>query len=436
MTNNQKKGVLIGIAVVVVLVIAVVIFGSKSSNPKEDNTAYKYIEDIPGCEFAVSKDRAEAATAVTEISKNVKFLDYETYSYRNGEDLYILFNMNDFIVIAKKGTSFNLSSTDVSESFANNNLQGIWFEETSKVKKKDNTYTVEVNAEVTITNTLYNDFKGKLVTIEDSEEEWALFTGYAYERDDSEETVKYIASSFVTVSNEYDVTYDTVLDIDTCTVVDVAETVPQKETESSAEEVVEEVAVEEPSETVSEEPDGESLSAESTRRQVVEDESLAYSSTKYSMLPVGSIGFMQIENEDTTYPEIAYINVIGINDSEETAKLIEEYTSNPDNKKFMMPEVPEGCHLESVEYKVRYASNERSYVNIKLMGVDGDVLRYRGLPYSSKTYDINKEITEENDWYDGYVAFFVVPNGCTEYSICAGGVPSIDQSAWYFVSTR
>ena len=177
----MKKYLPIGIAVIVLIsVIASVLFIKNMNKSSVNQGDYRLVTEVPGCEFEIDKARIDTSTAVTEISKQINFLDYETYSFKNGSDLFIMFNMRKYVIVAKKGTNFNLSSANLDQTLKENDLQGIWFKpiEKEKVKKNGNKYCVKVSAEVVITSSLYNDFEGELVTFEKDGEEWALFSGY------------------------------------------------------------------------------------------------------------------------------------------------------------------------------------------------------------------------------------------------------------------
>ena len=422
MTKTKKVILIAGVAFVLLAAVGIATLLKYNKKQGDVSADYLLIDDVPGCSFAVNKLQTDTATAVTEISKNISFTDYETYTYKNGKDLYIQFNMRRYVVIAKKGTNFFFSRNPVEQTLQLNNLQGIWFTpaEKSKLKKNGNTYALEVNAAVTITNTLYNDFKGTLTTFERDGAEWSLFVGYVQETDEeSVEMVKYIQHSFAPV-NDYrvDVT-DFKVDIETA-------------------EKIEEVEVTAPEEEASEEVK-ESLAAKKTEREVTEDKGTAYSSNKYSMLPVGATGYMDIVNEDVGNTEAAYIRITKVLNEEETRKKIDEIvTKNKEGQYASEIEVPENCHLEMIFYDVRYTSETKSYININLCSVDGSEFRYRGVKYSPKTYDLKTETKEENDWIVGKAVYFIVPNGCSKYGFkCSGIMDSPElQKAWFLVGDK
>lgn len=76
-------------------------------------------------------------------------------------------------------------------------------------------------------------------------------------------------------------------------------------------------------------------------------------------------------------------------------------------------DAPEGCMWHAVHYTVAYPQNVDGYVNVKIRGMDGENLRFRGIAYSHRSYDIKISDGE-------YYAFYAVPNGCPEYVLEIG----------------
>lgn len=52
--------------------------------------------------------------------------------------------------------------------------------------------------------------------------------------------------------------------------------------------------------------------------------------------------------------------------------------------------------------------------------MNGEPHIYNGNTYPVRTYDINHNITKKDGWQTGYVTFYAVPDGCTEYAIACG----------------
>lgn len=457
----RNKRNLIGI-VIVVLIFMVITTTFKSVETKTPSReGYKTITDVPGVEFAVKKELFETATAVMEISKNIEFLNYQTYSYKNGEDTYLLFNMNSYIVIAKKGTSFHFEQTGVEESLQNNSLNGIWFSASGKDAVKESSpdkYVIRVDAQVVINNGLYNDFTGNLVTLLKDDEEWTLFAGVTAANKESADIMDYISQTFA-FSEEIPVTKENcVVDEDgfltvieeesqtdtsqeedavqvTETEVSAEETTPDVMEETSAsEESIPAIEVKEPEEVIDEEKSTEinrKTTLTAINNQSIHEYSTAevYTSSVYSMLDVGYSGYMSLQNERGY--QNAYIKTTRLYSAEETKKIIEEYCRSGDSyyKEFT---APEGTHFEAIAYDVNYLGEPEAYVNIKLCGMDGEDLNYRGIHYSHMTYDIINQVSEKDGWRTGYICFYAVPNGCKEYALkCGEGDNTTSYAAYY-----
>lgn len=439
--KNKTNIIIVVIVAIVILAVLVSVIKPKEKIKDASASDYKLVTDVPGCEFEISKSISDNATAVTEISKNINFLNYETYSFKNGSDLFIIFNMKRYITIVKKGTHFNLSTDNIKDSLKANDLQGIWFTpiDKEKVQKNGNKYSVKVKAEVVITNELYNDFEGTLVTLEKDGEEWSMFTGYLNPEDkDSISMSNYIAKTFENAENYQVVQADFTIDVETDQVISInneeIET-PIQITEESIKEVSQTPKEDKKEEEAS---SSESLTASAKEREIVTDEKTAYSSSIYSMLPVNSIGYMDILNEDVGYLEPAYIKISKVYSEDETVTLINELKNMPGNEYISSIEIPDNCHLEAIMYDVRYTSQTESYIDIELASVDGDTFRHRGVKYNNDTYLAITETTSANDWKSGNIVLYVIPNGCYEYALQCTGIIKNDKNrpAWFKVCTK
>lgn len=443
MKKKSKCIVIIAILIFIITSTTIKVISSEEPIAKE---GYMEIKDVPGVTFLVKKSLSDVSTAVREISKNVKFIDYQTYSYKNGEDTYLLFNINQYIIVAKKGTNFNLS--EGTDSLLTQGLNGIWFTPLAEVVMDGDTYMVDVEAQVVITNELYNDFYGKLVTLADGEEEWALFAGCINNKDEAmNEMVEYIASSF-TYSEDTKIILDTyMVDIDD----GKAEKVSIEETETENEEILipiePETSVEsevmekdqdgqdnaeQPIEEPAEAPEENTFIVESNQTEYEKIDGKAYTSSIYSMLDVGDTGYTMIPSSTGTL-ENAYVKLTKRHSEAETKALIEEYIASG-NSYYKEFEAPKGMHFEAVSYDVKYETDAASYLNITVRGLDGEDLRHRGVVYSHRTYDIFCEEELADGWHTNRICFYAVPNGCTEYVLkCGDGDGGIICAAYYYL---
>ena len=74
----------------------------------------------------------------------------------------------------------------------------------------------------------------------------------------------------------------------------------------------------------------------------------------------------------------------------------------------------DGCTFHVAHYKLDMSNcMGTGYLNVKLRGMHGENLRFRGIEYTSRTYVIT--VSE-----DEYYCFYEVPNGCKEYVLECG----------------
>lgn len=443
--------------VVVALVVIFTVYSKSLKRETVSNTeGFVQITSVPGITFDVEKAYADVAQAVIEISENVNFLDYQTYTYKNGEDTYLLFNIRRYIAIAKKGTEYKLS--EGLDNLKYKSLDGIWFNPTDKVTSEGNKYTVPVIAEVVITNKVYNDYTGYLTTIEENGEEWTMFIGYVEKED---KTLSHTVASMclsntqkeaediytvdidepVYVVENTEPTNDEIIDpiiedpIDEPIVDDPIEEPIEEPIETLTEEPIEEpeeipvvepieeIPIEEPVEIPIEEPvitivdnGKETFAIQSNQKEVERESDKAYSSDIYSMLSVGDTGLMNLISDSAEYTE-AYVKPKKILDRKETQSRIQQYI-NRGCAYYEDFEIPKGSHLEACVYDVKFTT-EDTYLNITLKGLDGNKLVYQGIAYSTRTYDI---IYDDNKvgWNNDRIVYYYVPNGCTEYVLQFG----------------
>ena len=468
-------------ACVLLVVVIFVLLNSATTKAKAQTggrEGYTLIEAVPGVAFEVNENLADYATAVLEINQDVDFIKNASYSYKNGTDTYMLFNMAQYIVVAKKGTSFNLKDKDVTESLEKNSLNGIWFSNPSNVSKSENRCSADVVAQVVITNTIYNDFTGKLVTLTDGEEEWSLFVGSVNAQDETmAEMVKYVSNTFradASINGDSAAVYEVdeddgakLKEVETASITikslnseENTETSTEEVKEEPKEEVVEEKKEEpvtEPIEEPKEEPKEETSAKEEAPEvepepetkeeeaktpsiepakeiEIIKDHVLitennqkkpqykddkVYTSSIYSMLDIGQTCFVTASDQVMGGFKDVYIRLDKVNNEETTKKLIDDYIKSG-RAYYDEMEAPLGTHWESVSYSIKADNPDNFYINSRFVGLDGEKLKYRGISYSMKTYDINNVSKGSDGFSTGYVAFYAVPNGCFDYAIAFG----------------
>lgn len=476
------------------------------------------ITDVDGVSFGVVKDYAQTATAVTSISEDMEFVPDQTYLYKNGQDIYLLFNMNDYVVAAQKGTDFNLQAADnVQETLQGHDVLGIWFSRNDgKIPvetEKENGYTItsaEVNAQVTITENLYNDFFGKLVILNDGQNEWSVFVGakgeYAEDISAKKKDINAMAKSLVLAEKEpeeekptgitlggistesEDETAETTVETQSAVIeptIETAETRAEESTEVVETETVEsestveiesdEIILVEETETEEErveettietEPIEESIelieetvleTENTTEAAAVEDTSIeaeketetdtdeldetksvaepkekgisnlnlnnqlqkanagVLNTSIYSMANIGetvSVEYFNTAKEEikaNPVPDKLSVCADKKYTGEQAVSILKEQVDNGNLDKYFEPR--RGCSFEVVHYTVDSAPAYEDYtLYAKLRGVDGENLRYYGIQYAPRTYQIKVSDTE-------FYCYYEVPNGCKEYAL-------------------
>lgn len=440
--NIDGKKIIIAAAAILILFMIVTTIAKAISNGKvTERDGYKVIKDVQGIEFQVKKEFSDYSTAVLEISRNVDFSDYQTYSYKNGTNTYLLFNMNSYIIIAKKGTEFDFLNMGVEESLSVNSLDGIWFTPRGKnpvIESSANKYIISVTAQVVITPLVYNDFTGTLTTITNAGEEWTLFAGTVSRATDTYvDAIEYTASTIIPVEmgTVENIGYAVVDSIN-----DDGETEIAVGSEDSADIEVYPGTVDGPqpspgpdvaaADDGGAEPDAGIFQENQVRQDL--EQGKVYESSPYAMLGVGNAGIVSIMNENGGGYTDAYIRIDQLYSKEETKELIQEYISSGASY-YTEISAPDGTHFEAVSYSIKYLDPTPSYVDIKLCGLDGEDLRYRGVIYSHSTHDIDNKVELVDGWGSGYICFFAIPNGCFEYALsCGPGIEKEDQHTSYF----
>lgn len=196
---NKKLNLVLAAALMGVSLLTGCGSSSTYQNPGSD---YKVVDDIPGIKFAIPSIVAQA-TAITKVSDDVNFDYSNTYSYKDGENNYVLFNMSSIVILCQKGTNFNFDESDnKTETVTSAPIMNTWFESTEKKlnyteSESGGTYKIiaDTSAGVTINTDVYGDFIGKIAVIDTGDEEYALFVGVPQEVYESESSARNIINS-------------------------------------------------------------------------------------------------------------------------------------------------------------------------------------------------------------------------------------------------
>lgn len=181
---SMKKIKKLLIVAATVSVFASCITGCGSNLYKTGHRGYTKVYDaIKGYGFEIQSGMLDSATAVTNISDDH---DYSkgTFLYKNGDDTYLIFNINSFVIVVSNKTSFNFDKkADIKQVLKKKDMNGIWFTPEKKsdfkqqTKHGDKKTEMNVVADVSITEDLFGTFSGKLTTIKSKTGECSMFMG-------------------------------------------------------------------------------------------------------------------------------------------------------------------------------------------------------------------------------------------------------------------
>lgn len=448
--------ILITIILIVVLASSVYRISKSSDDSPAIPVGYSEITDVQGITFYLDDRLIDRATAITQISEESGLDSSNYYVYKNGTDKYIYFNINKVAVIVQKGTSFHFGENENETALQNANICNIWFEKEGKkleIEKDGNQSIAYVNAALTITKTLYDDFTGKLVTVSDGKEEWAMFAGvpgksYEMISNSDKKVIDNIIESFHLSSNSEYNSQDNVSEVE--------EVLPSENEEFNKEELqteittenteemycentLEETIVEEVSDVNEVQPEIEEtvhdsyIAADINQKKQNDYGTDVFYSDIYSMLDIGNSGYLTAIDYYSRKQCEPIITIRQILKGSAATNLIKNTLTE-----YPYFEAKEGCTYHAAIYDVDYSKCENlPYVNIKILGADGKLLKYRGVKYSKRTHDIMSQSTNQNSIISGLICFYEVPNGCKEYVLeCGEG--SVDnlssaKSAYYLI---
>ena len=272
---------------------------------------------------------------------------------------------------------------------------------------------------MTLTTELYGKYDGKFVYVESSGMECTMFVGANMEKyrklsGSQEKLIEHIAKSLTITADE--ATGSDGQPSEDVSVMDSEDS--QKETNISDPVSAEEDATETKTETKStkqensgnEQSEQTFLHAESNQH-----EATGTASDFYHQLKIGDVG--RLEALDGSGKELKSTFVI-VNDlyiKDDADKIIQEYCKT-DECPYEYSAAPDGYSWHAIEYTLSM-SPEDLYVDIKLEGLDGEKLKYRGVAASSMTHDIFYYMEKTEDGYSKLYCYYAVPNGCKEYTL-------------------
>ena len=444
--------------IVAVVLISLLLTGCGSKLYEGTSRGYDDIREVPGIAFDVPDGLEDFATAVSSISDSMGFERQNTYVYKDLNGKYFLFCMDTIVVAAQKGSNFHLNEADnYEEAIQSTDLFGIWFTKTGKslsydVKKSGSEYKLiaDVNASVSLTRDLFDDYRGKLVIIGDGEEEWAVYIGIlASEYDDADKStlsgLEHMAKS-IRLTAETNTAEEQLVEAgyfeESNEEEDGENEEVSKEEEIKETENLPEKVKESPKQTGVDTQESDSTSKESLQEETVHGEpdreteserrdsitlsnqkigkkrdNAAYS-TIYSTLSLGESAYADVFSKDTLDAKEVVVTVKAYYDGGEATTLLKKILGES-----FVP-AGAGTTWNVVEYDVDYPDDERPYLNALFTGMDGNNLRLRGIKYSKRTKQLSYD--------DKHYLYYEVPNGCSQYLIKFGDCPGPEMKSAYF----
>ena len=146
------------------------------------------------------------------------------------------------------------------------------------------------------------------------------------------------------------------------------------------------------------------------QKNTQKDDTTIYESSIYDMLRLSKWGYFDVKNGKTI--ETISAKISDLKTGEEAVEIIKNAIAASDVPyEYFAPRTGTSWHV----VKVTEGENSTSglYIDVKIVGADGNALNYRGIKYSSRTYNIAISDTEKYVYYE-------VPNGCAEYVLTCG----------------
>ncbi len=379
--------------VLIILIIAVICISIVQEKYKKN---YTIITSVDGVEFDVPNELLTQATAITNMPKEMDCSN--TYSYKDGKNTYMLFNMGQFIIVVENQTGYRLRDvSDIEETMKANPLDGIWFEEAEKdtlhtKTSEDNVFkaVANVTSEVTISNQHQGKFIGKFAYISENDYECSMFVGFKGESYNNIDTTKRKIMNYITRS----------------------------------------LAVTEPALTLS--SDFEDHSSKDTGLVIEDNQGEVGNkySDIYHLLSIGMTGLYHAYDKDA---EISLsdgeITIEQLYTGNEAINIIKNYCISGKTM-YQYADAPEGYTWHVIRYSLSKPQNEL-YTNIKVEGLDGEHLVYKGVSCTTRTYDIIYDWSSTSDLY----CYYAVPNGCKEYMLeCGNRYQSTSETACFRIN--
>lgn len=460
------------IAVVMTIVTVISCTGCGNSLYENHKENYTKVTSVDGVTFDMPENFLAQATAITNISKDEDY-SANTYLYKDGENTYLLFNIGQVVVAVENQTGYRLKdATSVESAIKNNSLDGIWFDKIGKElsydeENKNDVYKLiaTVKGDVSVTTEVYGVFTGKFAYVSTNDYECSMFVGIRGEDYDSLDSnaksiVEHITKSLAvtdgastmpsqvqteTISTEQNQNNDDTVAMATETTENETESIEQIEnTENVNTDMPESTEVSIPTEEIFPATEIEETTNTENTNNVKNEESdkngLEISDNQgevgskysdiYHLLSIGMTGLYHAydKNAENSLSD-GEITIEQLYTGDEAVDIIKNYC-NSGKSMYKYTNPPAGYSWHVVKYSLSKSQNDL-YTNIKIEGIDGERLVYRGISCTTRTYDIIYDWNKTTDLY----CYYAVPNGCKEYMLeCGDRYESTSETACFRIN--
>ena len=171
---------------------------------------YIMTDYVRGVTFDVPESFIQNAATESVMSREDSEYLYGWWLIKNADTSYKLFNYNNVVIIARKGTDFTskTQSGELKDMLRVSNLDGTWFsfdedEDFNKSGEDNGGHKILANVvgDVTINPQFYGKYFGRLAIVSKDGEEWSLFVGvcgsdYETLSAEAKNVVSHVAASF------------------------------------------------------------------------------------------------------------------------------------------------------------------------------------------------------------------------------------------------
>lgn len=133
---------------------------------------------------------------------------------------------------------------------------------------------------------------------------------------------------------------------------------------------------------------------------------------------LGDSGVVHAITNDGKQIETTYMSLDKVYVGEDAKDIIQKYC-NSEKCPYEYEEAPAGYSWHVIEYTTDTAP-EDLYIDIRLRGLDGEKLKFRGVAASERTHDIYAYVSKTDAGYEKQYCYYAVPDEYEEYILTFG----------------